>query len=121
MLNRKKAGSRPGTGRKPCRKYKTRFNAFWFGPDYPKATYNSAWQKQNGIFHPTVKNVEFLSWLVQISSRPGEIVFDAFMGTGSTALAAVLTGRRYLGAEISREYYDTAVRRIAGMQHDRHF
>jgi site-specific DNA-methyltransferase (adenine-specific) len=34
------------------------------------------------------------------------------MGTGSTALAAVLTGREYLGAEINREYYEISQRRI---------
>ena len=61
---------------------------------------------------PNSKNVEFLSWLVQISSNPQEIIFDGFMGTGSTALAAVLTGREYLGAEINREYYEISQRRI---------
>ena len=93
------------------RKYKTRFNACWFGPEYPKATYNSTWPKQNGIYHPTIKNVEFLSWLVQISSDPKEIVFDGFMGTGSTALAAIQTGRNYLGAEIDRGYFEVCQRR----------
>ncbi len=92
--------------------YKTRFSSCWFGSEYPKATYNSVWQKQNGIYHPTIKNVEFLSWLIQISSQPQELVFDGFMGSGSTAVAAILTGRNYLGAEIDREYYNTAIRRI---------
>lgn len=98
--------------RKPYEKYKTRFNACWFGPEYPKATYNSTWQKRNHIYHPTIKNVEFLSWLVQISSDPGEIVFDGFMGTGSTALAALKNNRYYLGAEISPEYHAVAEKRI---------
>lgn len=115
LENRKRAGSRFRAGRRPSEKYKTRFNACWFGPEYPKATYNSTWQKQNGIYHPTVKNVVFLSWLIQISSQPGELVFDGFMGTGSTALAAISTGRRYLGAEINPGYYETAVRRIQEM------
>lgn len=118
LENRKKAGSRAGPGRKPSEKYKTRFNACWFGPEYPKATYNSAWQKQNGIYHPTIKNAEFLSWLIRISSDPQELVFDGFMGTGSTALAAVSTGRRYLGAEIDQGYYETAVKRIGGLQQE---
>lgn len=54
----------------------------------------------------------FLSWLIQISSQPGELVFDGFMGSGSTAVAAVSTGRRYLGAEIKKEYFELAQRRI---------
>ena len=112
LKNRKKAGTLFHAGREPSRLYKTRFNACWFGSEYPKATYNSSWQKQNGIYHPTVKNVECLSWLIQISSLPGELVFDGFMGTGSTALAAMMTGRQYLGAEIDRNYYEIARKRI---------
>lgn len=112
LQNRKKEGTRYHAGRNPSKKYKTRFNACWFGSEYPKATYNSTWQKQNGICHPTVKNVEFLSWLIQISSNPGELVFDAFMGSGSTAVAAALTEREYLGAEIERGYFDMAEKRI---------
>lgn len=110
MLN--KYGGLPHVGRKPYQKYKTRFNACWFGEEYPKATCNSSWLRKNQIFHPTVKNVEFLSWLIQISSLPEEIIFDGFMGTGSTALAALMNNRNYLGAEISNEYYAVAQKRI---------
>ena len=112
LENRKKEGSVFQAGRKPSQKYKTRFNACWFGEEYPKATYNSAWQKMQGIYHPTIKNVEFLSWLIQISSLPGELVFDGFMGTGSTALAAIQTGRDYLGAEITPNYYNIIQKRL---------
>uniref|UniRef100_A0A1B0FD29 NlpC/P60 domain-containing protein n=1 Tax=Glossina morsitans morsitans TaxID=37546 RepID=A0A1B0FD29_GLOMM len=97
----------------PSQKYKTRFNACWFGSDYPKATYNSAWQKRNGIYHPTIKYVECLSWLIQISSLPGELVFDGYMGTGSTALAARQNGRNYLGAEIAPEHFKTIQKRLS--------
>lgn len=55
--------------------------------------------------------MEFLSWLVQISSQPGELVFDGFMGSGSTAVAAALAGRGYLGAEIDRSYFAIAKKR----------
>lgn len=115
MENKGKEGILSHGKGEPGRKYKTRFNACWFGSEYPKATYNSTWQKQNGIYHPTIKNVEFLSWLVQISSSPGELIFDGFMGTGSTALAAIQTGRSYLGAEINRGYFETAQRRIGSL------
>ena len=100
LLNKRKEGTVFCRGREPSKKYKTRFNACWFGKEYPKATYNSTWQKKNNIYHPTIKNVECLSWLIQISSLPGELIFDGFMGTGSTALAAMQTGRKYIGAEI---------------------
>lgn len=112
LQNRKKERALFHTGRKPSEKYKTRFPACWFGAEYPKATYNSTWQKKHQIYHPTVKNTDCLSWLIQLSSLPGDLVFDGYMGTGSTALAAIQTGRRYLGAEIHPEYYAIAQRRI---------
>lgn len=118
LQNRKKEGSRFQAGRKPSQKYKTRFNACWFGPEYPKATYNSTWQKRHQIYHPTIKNVEFLSWLIQLSSRPDELIFDGFMGSGSTALAAVLSGRSYLGAEIEPGYFETIGKRLRALESD---
>lgn len=119
LENKKKAGSVFHPGRKPSRRYKTRFSACWFGPEYPKATYDSAWQKKNGIYHPTIKNVEFLIWLIKISSCPQELVFDGFLGTGSTALAAMMAGRAFLGAEIERGYYEVIRRRIGEISEEK--
>lgn len=113
LENKKPEGSVFHAGRKPSKKYKTRLNACWFGAEYPKSTYHAAWQKKHQIYHPTIKSVECLSWLIQISSLPGELVFDGFMGTGSTAIAAIHTGRKYLGAEIEKNYYQIVERRIA--------
>lgn len=113
LQNRKKEGTLFHPGGHPSKRYKTRFNACWFGQEYPKATYNPGWQKKHQIFHPTIKNTEFLSWLIQISSQPGELIFDGFMGSGSTAVAAMLTGRDYLGAEIDGDYFNMAMKRIA--------
>ena len=111
LPNRKKEGTRFHPGRNPSKRYKTRFNACWFGAEYPKSTCNSGWQSKYQIYHPTIKNAEFLSWLIQISSQPGELIFDGFMGSGSTAVAAIQTGRDYLGAEIDRDYFNMAVKR----------
>ena len=112
LQNRKKAGTQCHKGRNPSARYKTRFPACWFGPEYPKATYNSMWQKKHQIFHPTIKNVECLAWLIEISSNPGDLVFDGFMGTGSTALAALETNRTFLGAEIFPAYWQVAQQRL---------
>lgn len=115
MENKGKEGAVRRGRKEANRKYKTRFNACWFDPEYPKATYNSTWPKRSGIYHPTIKNMVFLSWLVQISSDPQELIFDGFMGTGSTALAAIQTGRNYLGAEIDRGYFEVCRRRIRNL------
>lgn len=98
----------------PIREYKTRFNCCWFGPDYPKANYNSSWKVKHGNPHPTPKNVELLEWLILISSDPGDLVFDGFMGIGSTALAARNTGRAFLGSEISAAYCQISGQRLRG-------
>ena len=112
LLENKKTGAAPGIGRKPVNPYKRRFNAAWFGSEYPKATCSAGWKERNGILHPTVKNVKCLEWLIQISSKPGELVFDGFMGSGSTALAAQNTGRDFAGAEIEEEYFQMCGRRL---------
>lgn len=117
LQNKKKEGTRFNAGRELSKKYKTRFNACWFGTEYPKATYNSVWQKKHQIYHPTIKNAEFLSWLIQISSQPGELIFDGFMGTGSTAVAAIMCNRSYFGAEINRGYFEIAQKRIDAATH----
>mgnify|MGYP001274178726 FL=1 len=119
LRNRKPEGMHFHKGRNLSARYKTRFPACWFGLEYPKSTYNSAWQKQHRIFHPTIKNAECLAWLIQISSDPCALVFDGFMGTGSTALAALETGRRFLGAEIFPAYWQTAQQRLAAW-HEEH-
>ncbi len=112
LKNRKKEGTLPRKGRTPHKKYKTRFPTCWFGAEYPKSTYNAMWQKKHKIFHPTIKNTECLAWLIQISSNPGDLVFDGFAGVASTALAAMQTGRCFLGAEISENYWSIGQKRL---------
>lgn len=100
------------SGGAPKAVYKTRFNCCWFGDGYPKSNYNSAWRAKHGLKHPAIKNVECLEWLIQLSSDPGSIVFDPFMGSGSTAIAAQNTGRYYLGTETDGRHYQLSVRRV---------
>lgn len=118
LENRKREGTLFCKGRIPSKKYKTRFPTAWFGPEYPKSTYNSTWQKKHQIYHPTIKNVECLSWLIQISSSPGDIVFDGFSGTASTALAALQTGRYFMGSEVSHDYWQIGQKRLNDYKED---
>lgn len=62
-------------------------------------------------FHQTEKPVELLESLLAICT-PGGTVLDAFMGSGSTGVAAVKTGRSFIGMELSNQYFDTATKRI---------
>jgi DNA modification methylase len=61
--------------------------------------------------HPTVKPVALVSDAVLDCSRRGDIVLDAFLGSGTTLIACERTGRRCYGIEIDPLYVDTAIRR----------
>ena len=63
--------------------------------------------------HPTEKPVELLRALIEWSSLPGETVLDPFAGSGSTMVAAVLTGRRAIGIELTEEYAAMSAERLA--------
>jgi len=54
--------------------------------------------------HPTPKPLEMIERMVKASSNKGDIVLDPFMGSGTTAIAAKLHGRRFMGCDSSKEY-----------------
>jgi len=56
---------------------------------------------KGGSDYPTQKPIELLERIIKASSNPGDIVFDSFMGSGTTQLAAQKLGRRYIGADIN--------------------
>jgi len=62
--------------------------------------------------HPTQKSLEVFSSLIQIHSNPGDMILDPFSGSGTTALACRNLGRRFIGSEIDKEYFDKAVERL---------
>jgi len=62
--------------------------------------------------HPAQKPVDLLKFLIQKSTVEGELVIDPFAGSGSTAIAALATDRRYFCVEKDRNYYEKAVMRI---------
>ena len=63
--------------------------------------------------HPTEKPVALMRWVIQgLKLEPGSLIADPFMGSGSTGVAAVREGFRFVGVECVREHFDTAVRRI---------
>jgi site-specific DNA-methyltransferase (adenine-specific) len=62
--------------------------------------------------HPTEKPVELLEFYINNSSNEGDLIFDPFMGSGSTAVACINTGRNYLGFELDNTYYEVANKRI---------
>ena len=65
-------------------------------------------------FHPTQKPVALLEYLIKTYTNGGETVLDNCMGSGSTGVACVNTGRDFIGIELEKEYFDIAERRING-------
>ena len=66
------------------------------------------WVYSGNKLHPTEKSVEIISPFIRAFSKPGDIVLDPFLGSGTTAVAAALNGRRYIGVELEQNYCDLA-------------
>jgi DNA modification methylase len=68
-----------------------------------------------GNFHPTVKPVELMRWLVKLVTPPGGTVLDPFTGSGTTGMACRYEQREFIGIEREAEYAAIAERRIAAV------
>ncbi len=62
--------------------------------------------------HPTQKPVVLIEYLIRTYADEGNLILDPFMGSGTTGVAAVQTKRKFIGIEISEEYYAIAKKRI---------
>lgn len=63
--------------------------------------------------HPTGKPLEMFEYLIKTSSSKGNIVLDPCLGSGTTAVAALRTGRQFIGFELSKSYFRKATKRIS--------
>jgi site-specific DNA-methyltransferase (adenine-specific) len=75
--------------------------------------FSSGAAKTNGDkVHPTQKPVELITKMIEDSTEPGDVVLDTFMGSGTTAVACLRTGRHYIGFELDEKYHAIAQQRI---------
>lgn len=79
---------------------------------YPGSNVFRAGRKQDLEDHPTVKNLKMCADAILDVSAPGDIIFDPFLGSGTTISAAASTGRRGFGLEIDPKYADVIIRRV---------
>jgi site-specific DNA-methyltransferase (adenine-specific) len=68
---------------------------------------------RKGAVHPTQKPVALLEYLIKTYTNEGDTVLDNCMGSGSTGVACVNTGRKFIGIELDKGYFDIAEKRIA--------
>ena len=70
------------------------------------------WSMPENTPHPTQKPEKLIAKLILASSNEGDVVFDPFLGSGTTAVAAKKLGRRYIGIEREKEYAALAEKRL---------
>jgi len=83
---------------------------FLIVPKASKSEKNKGTDEKN--FHPTVKPISLMSYLVTLGSREDDLVLDPFVGSGTTCIAAKLLNRKYIGMEMDSEYVVIAQERI---------
>ena len=69
-------------------------------------------EDRNKYGHPTIKPLQLIRRLISNSSDEGDLVLDPFMGSGTTAVACVQSGRDYIGWELDEGHHETAERRV---------
>jgi len=69
-------------------------------------------EKKSYNTHVTVKPIELMEHLIKIFSKKGALVVDPFLGSGTTAIACKNTGRKCIGIELNKEYFEISKRRL---------
>jgi site-specific DNA-methyltransferase (adenine-specific) len=86
--------------------HKTKKNLIYFSRD-----------NANKGEHPTQKPIDLIEYLVKTYTNEGDTVLDNTMGSGTTGVACVNTGRKFIGIEKEKNYFDIAVKRIKEARH----
>jgi len=68
--------------------------------------------------HPTIKPLKFVEQHILHASQPNDIILDPFIGSGTTAVACVINGRRYIGFEKNPKWHKVACDRLNGVETD---
>lgn len=62
--------------------------------------------------HPCPVPVALIERIINLCAKPGDIIYDPFMGSGTTAIAAIRTGYQFIGTELDANYHAIAEKRI---------
>lgn len=101
---------------------------WWQGVKTPRRVFRHLWKGRlrdktgqpcggNTRHHMSEKPVALMQWVIEQLRVPvGQAILDPYMGSGSTGVAALLSGRRFIGCEIDRGFFDAACRRIEDLQ-----
>lgn len=103
--------ARSGKQRKPVGKDKIKGNIWKYATGKNHSTKDDIAFNHPAIFPEQLALDHIISW-----SNPGDVVFDPFMGSGTTAKMAMLNGRKFIGCEISEEYCNIIKERLDALQ-----
>lgn len=79
---------------------------------FPRDIIRFKWDTQKSKLHPTQKPVAANEYLIKTYTNEGDTVLDCCMGSGSTGVAALNTGREFIGIEMNENYFDIAQNRL---------
>ena len=88
------------------------------GTRFPRDVLKMQWRNPfSNSLHPTQKPVSLCEYFIKTYTNTGAVILDPFMGSGTTAVAAINTGRKFIGFEKEQDYFDIAMKRIEQAQH----
>lgn len=85
---------------------------------FPRSVLTFASDKQRSKLHPTQKPVALCEYLIRTYTNPGDLVLDNCMGSGTTGVACLNTGRRFIGIEKDATFFEIASARINTLQRE---
>ena len=88
------------------------------GKRYPLSVVDFSYDKNK--VHPTQKPVALMEYLIRTYTNPGDTVLDNCMGSGTTGVACVQTGRKFIGIEKDENYFEIAKQRIEAARFIKH-
>jgi len=86
-----------------------------FNSEQDNGIYEYPFYSQKDRFHPTQKSIKLFENLIIKHSNEDDIVLDTFLGSGTTVLASVSTGRKYIGSELDETFFKGMEKRIEGL------
>lgn len=79
---------------------------------YPRDVLKFKWDTQKSNLHPTQKPIEACEYFIKTYTNDNDVVFDGCMGSGTTGVAALNLGRKFIGMELDEKYFEIAKERI---------
>ncbi len=90
----------------------------WCSTDGPARMIRVVWsgvnrgEERGEHWHPTQKPIAVMRQIIETVSKPGDTILDPYMGSGTTGIAALRSGRRFIGIEIEKRWYKAAETRV---------